>query len=308
MHMPVMAGETVKLLITNPHGAYLDLTVGTGAHLEAIALELESMARLYGLDKDKEAVELAYRRLDELSQSVQIECASYGDIVDVLESFKDKMFDGILMDLGLSSVQLDNPQRGFSFRVDGPLDMRFDPQRGGSTAEDILMSSSVQELTEIMRSYGEQPQAMRLARAIVKAREDEPIHTTSRLTDIIMRTISPPHQKKACMRVFMALRIAVNKELDLLSQTLPHLPDLMKIGGRLAVIAYHSLEDRIVKRFFQREIKGCICPPDFPKCVCGRLPLFAPITRRAVKADEFEIRENPRARSARLRVVERVAS
>ncbi|RKX24589.1 MAG: 16S rRNA (cytosine(1402)-N(4))-methyltransferase [Candidatus Zixiibacteriota bacterium] len=307
MHLPVMAGEVVKLLITDPRGAYLDLTVGTGAHLKAIADELESTARLYGLDKDKEATTLATKKLKNCLQSVYLECASYGNVVEMVESFEDKIFDGILMDLGLSSVQLDNPQRGFTFRADGPLDMRFDPQLGGPTVADLLQSSSEQQLTEIIRSYGEQPQAVRLARAIVKARESEPIRTTSQLTNIIERTISPPHQKKACMRVFMALRIAVNEELDLLRNTLPQLPELLKVGGRLAVIAYHSLEDRIVKRFFQQEIKGCVCPPDFPQCVCGHSPRFAPVTRRVAKPEEQEIQENPRARSARLRVVERVA-
>ncbi|MBU8932930.1 MAG: 16S rRNA (cytosine(1402)-N(4))-methyltransferase RsmH [candidate division Zixibacteria bacterium] len=306
MHLPVMAGEVVSLLVTDPRGAYLDLTVGTGAHSEALATRLEPTARIYGLDKDSEAVNLARQKLATLSQTVRVECASYGHVVRMVENFEDQTFDGILMDLGLSSVQLDDPQRGFSFRMDGPLDMRFDPQHGGSTAADLLASYSEKQLTKIFRSYGEQPQAVRLARAIVKARSQKSLSSTSSLVGLIEQTISPPHQKKACMRVFQALRIAVNEELDLLQSTLPQLVNMLNDGGRLAVIAYHSLEDRIVKWFFQREFKGCDCPPELPGCVCGRTPRLVPITRRPVRPGESEIDDNPRARSALLRVVERV--
>lgn len=308
MHLPVMAGEVVSLLVTDPRGAYLDLTVGAGGHSETLAARLESTARIYGLDKDQQAVDQARGKLASLSQTVRVECASYGDVVATVENFEDKTFDGILMDLGLSSLQLDDPQRGFSFRSDGPLDMRFDPGRGGPTAADLLQSLTEKRLIEILRSYGEQPQAPRLVRAILKKRSLEPIRTTFELVQLIEQTISPPHQKKACMRVFQALRIAVNEELDLLQNTLPQLPDLLKTGGRLAVIAYHSLEDRIVKWFFRREIKGCDCPPELPQCVCGRQPSLIAVTRKPTKPSETEIESNPRARSARLRVVERVAA
>jgi 16S rRNA (cytosine1402-N4)-methyltransferase len=231
---------------------------------------------------------------------------AFADIATAAEDFADKEFDGILIDLGVSSYQLDEPSRGISFRFDGPLDMRFDPG-AGQPASELVNRLEEKRLREIIAEYGEERQAARIARAIVRERQRRMILTTSQLRDIILAEVAPPHQTKSLARVFQALRIAVNEELEQLSRVLPVALSLLKYGGRLAVIAYHSLEDRIVKRFFQREARGaCVCPPELPQCVCGAKPRLKLITRRPVVPDEAEIEQNPRARSARLRVAERL--
>ncbi|MFH2049172.1 MAG: 16S rRNA (cytosine(1402)-N(4))-methyltransferase RsmH [bacterium] len=307
MHLPVMAGEVVELLITDPCGAYLDLTVGTGGHLEALAHSLAAEARLYGIDKDKQALSLAEKKLKSCRQRTELVCGSYDEAVTVMKKNPDVFFDGMLMDLGLSSLQLDETERGFSFRSDGPLDMRFDPQLGGRTAADLLRTATARELTEIIKTYGEQRQAAKIANAIVRERQEKMILTTLQLKDIIIGVIPPPFQNKACARVFQALRIVVNDELSTLQRALPELLNMLKVNGRLAVITYHSLEDRIVKRFFQIEVKGCTCPPDMPICVCGNKPRLKLINRKPILPQDSEIEKNPRARSAKLRVAERIA-
>jgi len=307
MHLPVMAGEVVELLKTDPKGIYLDLTVGTGGHLEALAQSLADDARLYGIDKDQQALLLAEKKLKTYKQNIQLVCASYGEAVTVLKNYPDVSFDGMLMDLGLSSLQLDEMGRGFSFRDDGPLDMRFDPQHGRKTAADLIQTTSEKELAEIIKTYGEQRQASKIAKAIVRERQDKMILTTLHLKDIITRIIPAPYQNKACARVFQALRIVVNNELSTLEQALPDLLTMLKEKGRLAVITYHSLEDRIVKRFYQKEVKGCTCPPEFPICVCGNRPSLKLVNRKPILPSESEIKGNPRARSAKLRVAERIA-
>jgi len=307
MHLPVMAGEVVELLKTDPAGIYLDLTVGTGGHLEALSRSLADDSRLYGIDKDQQALLLAEKKLESCSQKIELVCGSYGEAVTVLKNYPDVSFDGMLMDLGLSSLQLDKMERGFSFRDDGPLDMRFDPQLGGRTAADLLQTATEKKLAEIIKTYGEQRQATRIAKAIVRERQDKMILTTLQLKNIITGIIPPPYQNKACARVFMALRIAVNNELSTLEQALPDLITILKEKGRLAVITYHSLEDRIVKCFFQKEVKGCTCPPEFPICVCDNKPRLKLVNRKPILPSESEIRENPRARSAKLRVAERIA-
>ena len=307
MHLPVMAGEVAELLITDPCGAYLDLTVGTGGHLEAIAHRLAGDAHLYGIDKDQQALFLAEKKLKSCRQRTELECGSYDKAVTVLKKYPDVSFDGMLMDLGLSSLQLDETERGFSFRSNGPLDMRFDPQLGGRTAADLLRTATTRELTEIIKTLGEQRQAANIANAIVRERQEKMILTTLQLKDIIIGIIPPPYQNKACARVFQALRIVVNDELSTLQRALPELLNMLKIKGRLAVITYHSLEDRIVKRFFQKEVKGCTCPPDMPICVCGNKPRLKLINRKPILPQDSEIEKNPRARSAKLRVAERIA-
>lgn len=307
MHLPVMAGEVAELLITDPCGAYLDLTVGTGGHLEALARSLGEDARLYGIDKDQQALLLAEKKLESCSQRTELICGSYAEAVTVLKKYTDISFDGMLMDLGLSSLQLDESERGFSFRSDGPLDMRFDPQRGGRTAADLLRTATVRELAEIIKDYGEQRQAAKIANAIVRERQEKMILTTLQLKDIVTGIIPPPYQNKACARVFQALRIVVNDELATLRRALPELLNMLKVKGRLAVITYHSLEDRIVKRFFQKEVKGCTCPPEMPICVCGNKPQLKLVNRKPILPQESEIEKNPRARSAKLRIAERIA-
>ncbi len=307
MHQPVMTGAIVSFLVRDPRGAYLDLTVGAGGHIKALSAGLKSSARLYGLDKDPEAAAVARKETAACAQTVRIEHATYADVRKVVAGFPDTTFDGVLLDLGLSSLQLDDAGRGFSFQSDGPLDMRFNQKADGMTAAEIIQTYSEQELTHIFRSYGEERQAARIAKAIITERDKTPIQTTARLTEIITNVVHPPYQHKACARIFMALRIAVNRELETLQQALPNIFSVVKQGGRLAVIPYHSLEDRIVKRFFQQEAKGCICPPELPVCVCGHTPSALIITRKSVVPDDKEIAENPRARSARLRVLERIA-
>jgi 16S rRNA (cytosine1402-N4)-methyltransferase len=305
-HEPVLAAEVVELLVTDPNGVYLDLTVGGGGHLMRLAQFLGDGARLYGVDKDPEAVVQGTRVLTGIGQFRKIYHASFGDILHTAELINEKWFDGIMLDLGISSRQIDEPSRGFSFQQDGPLDMRFDPA-AGSTAADLVNTLSERELADIFREYGEERQATGIARAIVRERQRELIRTTQQLATIVRNTVRPPHQVKSLARVFQSLRIAVNKELDELKQVLPAAVSLLRSGGRLAVISYHSLEDRIVKRFFQENSRSERLPEYVvaPEPTETKPPLLKLITRKPVTPDDREVRENPRARSARLRVAER---
>jgi 16S rRNA (cytosine1402-N4)-methyltransferase len=310
-HQPVMADEVVKLLITDPEGAYIELTAGTGGHLRALAEALGPQASLYGMDKDSKAVELATDNLGGYKQVKKIIRGSYTEIdkvADQIENIPDKEFDGIFLDLGLSSQQLDDPARGFSFSSEGPLDMRFDQQSLQQTAAELINSLSEHELSGIIRTFGEERLAPRIARSIVRERQKGKIQTTGQLTRLVRTSVKSPHQTKSLARVFQALRIVVNHELEELQAGLPKAFDLLTIGGRMAVISYHSLEDRIVKQFFQSEVKGCICPPQLPKCVCNRKPRAQLITRKALTPQKKEIEQNPRSRSAKLRVVEKIAA
>ena len=301
-----MAAEVAQLLVTDPDGCYLDLTVGGGGHLRALAGRLGSGARLYGIDRDSEAVARSALALEETVQLRKIVKATFGDLAEAVGQFEESLFSGILLDLGLSSYQLEDPSRGFSFRHDGPLDMRFDPTTGIS-ATDLIGSLDEKRLTKLIREYGEERQTARIAKAIVRERQKEVIDTTGRLADIIVSVIRSPHQTKVLARVFQAIRIAVNRELDELQRVLPAALEVLSSGGRLAVIAYHSLEDRIVKRFYQQEARGrCICPPGLPVCSCGSQPTMRIITRKGVAPRAEEISQNPRARSARLRVAEKL--
>lgn len=306
LHRPVLVAEVVKLLIADPNGAYLDLTAGGGGHLRALAARLGKDSRLYGIDRDAEAVARATRVLEGTVQFRKIEKAAFGDLSKVAPLFEEKMFDGILLDLGLSSYQLESAQRGFSFRHDGPLDMRFDRSSGASAA-DLIDRIEEKQLARLIRDFGEEKQAARIARTIVMERQKLKIDTTRRLTDVLLPVLQKPHQKKSLARVFQALRIAVNRELDQLTEVLPAAADLLAPGGRLAVISYHSLEDRLTKRFFQAEASGrCVCPSGLPVCACGAVARMKIVTRKSVVPTEAEIATNPRARSARLRVGERL--
>jgi 16S rRNA (cytosine1402-N4)-methyltransferase len=232
---------------------------------------------------------------------------SFGKITDACQRLGERTFDGILLDLGISSYQLDDPSRGISFRLDGPLDMRLDPSRG-APAHELVNSLREPELRRIIDTYGEERQAARIAAAIVRERQRGMILTTGQLREVVLTVARPPHETKSLARVFQALRIAVNRELEELESVLPQARDLLRPGGRLAVIAYHSLEDRIVKRFFQTEAKGrCTCPPALPVCVCGARATLALVNRKPILPAAPEVEANPRARSARLRVAEKVA-
>lgn len=307
-HQPVLVAEVVELLIGDPEGAYIDLTAGGGGHMKALAESLGSVARLYGLDKDPEAVERARRNLADCGQVKQIVHAAYGDLKTVAGRIGETSYDGILLDLGLSSDQLADAERGFSFSLDGPLDMRFDPGSGRPSAAELLNSLSKNELTAVLRDFGEVKQAARLAGAIVRERQDRMLTTTQDLAAIVKVHAPPPYRTKLLARVFQALRIRVNDELAQLTALLPDTLDCLNPGGRLAIISYHSLEDRIVKRFFQNAATGCICPPKLPVCACGKKPQVEILTRRSVTPSDEEKARNPRSRSARLRVARRLGS
>ena len=303
-HRPVMAGEVVKLLITAPEGAYLDLTAGGGGHLKALSVALGKRARLYGIDKDVDAVEEAGQVMRTLPQTGLVCRESFGNLDTLAPQLGETEFDGILIDLGLSSHHIDDPSRGFSFQEDGPLDMRFD-RSGTTTAADLVNNLSEKELTAVIKEYGEERGAARIARAIVKERQNEEIRTTRQLAAVVFNTVRPPHQKKSLARVFQSLRIAVNRELDELRQVLPAAISLLRSGGRLAVISYHSLEDRIVKRFMQQNSRVPEIT-DFPVPVDPEArPQLRILTKKPVTPEEQEIQLNSRARSARLRVAEK---
>ena len=308
IHLPVMAEEVVKFLATDHEGTYLDLTVGLGGHLKALAEATGPNARLYGLDKDPETVKLAVKNLAGYGQVKKVARASFCDLESVMDGVGVKTFNGILLDLGLSSYQLDDPHRGFSFRLDGPLDMRFDPQSKSKTAADLVNTLSEEELTEIIRSFGEERRARKIARTIVRKREKVAVQTTKQLADIVTNVAPPPHQKKSIARVFQAFRIAVNHELEQLQRVLPLALTWLKIEGRLAILSYHSLEDRIVKRFIQQEAKGCTCPPGLPQCICGATSRLRILTPKAMTPKQREKDQNPRARSAKLRVAKKIAA
>lgn len=304
----MLVAEVVELLIGDPEGAYIDLTAGGGGHMKALAQSLSSVASLYGLDKDPEAVERARRNLADCGQVKQIVHAAYGDLISVAGRIGETSYDGILLDLGLSSDQLADAERGFSFSLDGPLDMRFDPQSGRPSAAELLNSLGKNELTAILRDFGEVKQAARLAGAIVRERQNRMLTTTRDLAAIVKDHAPPQHRNKLSARVFQSFRIAVNGELAELTQVLPDTLSCLKPGGRLAIISYHSLEDRIVKRFYQDAARGCTCPPKLPVCACGKKPQIEILTRRSVTPTDDEKARNPRSRSARLRVARRLDS
>lgn len=305
-HQPVLVDEVVSFLVTKNSGAFLDGTAGLGGHLKALATKLNDDARLYGIDKDEQALELAKRNLKESYQKVTLVKGSYGDIKRISDGFSDKKFDGVLLDLGLSSLQLDDPERGFSFTADSPLDMRFDKNAGNKTAADLVNELNEKVLARVIREYGEELKARQIAAAIVRERQKGMIGSNSQLREIVNRVVKPPHQNKSLARVFQALRIEVNQELETLKNALPELIDALNKNGRIAVISYHSLEDRIVKNTFRESARECNCPPSYPKCICGADQKLKLITRRPVTPTEKEIKNNSRARSAKLRVAERI--
>ncbi|HEX2896518.1 MAG TPA: 16S rRNA (cytosine(1402)-N(4))-methyltransferase RsmH [candidate division Zixibacteria bacterium] len=306
-HLPVMADEVVSFLVTKKDGAYVDLTAGLGGHLLALAQALDKGARLYGIDKDQSALEVAERKLKDVKPRLELVKGSYGDLVDIAENFNDKKFDGALLDLGLSSLQLDDVERGFKYSDDGPLDMRFDQSAQIPTAADLVNKLNEKGLYEIIRDYGEEKRARQIAGAIVKERQRGMILTSSHLAKVVNTIARPPHQNKSLARVFQALRIAVNKELETLKSALPQIIELLNKGGRIAVISYHSLEDRIVKYTFRDLARTCICPPGLPQCVCNANPQLKPVTKKPVTPSSKEINSNPRSRSALLRVAEKIA-
>ncbi|MEZ4520378.1 MAG: 16S rRNA (cytosine(1402)-N(4))-methyltransferase RsmH [Thermomicrobiales bacterium] len=305
--MPVLLLEAVDSLQPKPGGTYVDGTFGAGGHSALLASKIGPDGTILAFDRDPGA----RTRLDELNATpdARLEFVQdrFATMADHVHGFGLDAVDGVLLDLGISSLQLDDPERGFSFLRDGPLDMRLDPTRGISAA-DLIAGASEQELSEILFSYGEERQARRIARAVVDAREGEPVRSTGDLASLVERTIGRPPGSRIhpATRTFQALRIAVNDELAELQQGLEAALEILAPGGRLVVISFHSLEDRIVKQFIAREVKGCICPPEQPICTCGREPTLQSVGR-PVRPSPEEVDRNPRARSAIMRVAERLS-
>jgi len=302
-HIPVLFHEVLDTLNPIPGGLYVDGTVGAGGHARGILKAISPEGKLLGLDRDPAALEIAESRLAEFGNQVVLIHSSYSRLKLHLNNLNWKTVDGILLDLGLSSMQLDNPERGFSFRKAGPLDMRFDPSQPLSAA-DLINESSKDDLADLIFRYGEERYSRKIADAIIANR---PLEDTQELADIIESAIRNTKSRiHPATRTFQALRIAVNQELKALEAFLPTALDALNPGGRLAVIAFHSLEDRIVKQFFRKESKDCICPPEIPQCACGHKKQLREINRRPIRPEDKEILENPRSRSAKLRVAEKI--
>ena len=303
VHVPVLLQEVLQYLEIRPDGIYADGTAGGAGHSLAIAKQLTPSGHLYAFDRDPDAVETATERL--AGYPATVIHANYDEMEHVLKEKGVPGLDGVLMDLGVSSHQLDEASRGFSFHTDAPLDMRM--SQTGMTAADLVNTAEESELSRILFTYGEERFARNIARKIVAAREIAPIRTTKELAEIILSGV-PAQQRRAknpCRQCFQAIRIAVNGEFEHLEAGLKAAFSMLKPGGRLAVITFHSLEDRIVKQQFAQWCRGCICPPDFPVCVCGRTPEAKLVVKKPVFPTPEEQERNSRSRSAKLRVIER---
>lgn len=301
-HQPVLYHEIIHALQPCQGGIFIDGTVGTGGHAWGILDASKPDGRLLGLDLDAQALVIAHQRLSEFQKRAILVHASYVTLAEQAAALGWSAVDGILLDLGLSSLQLDTPERGFSFQSDAPLDMRFD-QSQRQTAGDLVNQLSEKELADVLYKYGEERRAYQVARAIVQSR---PLHTTQELARVVARaTRSGRERMHPATRTFQALRIAVNSELSAVETVLPLAMGLLHPGGRLAVISFHSLEDRLVKQFMRKESKDCVCPPRQPVCTCGHRAGLIEITRHPIQPGEEEIRQNARSRSAKLRVAEK---
>ncbi len=304
-HKPVLFEETISSLAIRPEGIYIDGTMGGGGHSEAILQKLTT-GKLLSIDQDPDAIAAAGERLRKYPQSIRVK-GNFAQMGELAKAQGIDAVDGVLLDIGVSSYQLDTPERGFSYHHDAPLDMRMSQE--GPSAKDLVNTLGEQELAEIIFRYGEDRSARRIAQGICQARESAPIETTAQLAEIIKASV-PAAVRRAeghpARKTFQALRIAVNGELDRLQEGLEAGFDLLKPGGRFAVITFHSLEDRIVKQKMNDWCQGCICPKDFPVCVCGRKPKGKLVYKKGLAPSERDIEENPRARSARLRVIEKL--
>ncbi len=300
-HRPVLYQETIEYLAPKSSGHYLDCTAGAGGHSYGILEASSPHGQLLAIDLDPLAIQLTTERLKPFANRATVVHDSYINAARILQHQGWDKVDGIVLDLGVSSMQLDQEERGFSFRTDAPLDMRFDPTRG-PTAADLLNNLSEKELADLIWRYGEERFSRRIARRIVQNR---PILTTSQLAEAVHSAIGTRGKIDTATRTFQAIRIAVNDELRTIEEAIPSLIELLNPKGRLAIISFHSLEDRIVKQTFRRESVDCICPPEQPICTCGHVASVRDLTRRPISPSEEEVRENPRARSAKLRVVEK---
>ena len=304
-HIPVLGPEAIDWLVTDPAGTYVDATVGGGGHAAILLDRVSSRGRVIGIDRDPDAIREATSRLDRFEKRFEAIQAPFWDLPEILARIDLAAVTGILFDLGVSSHQIDSPDRGFSFQEDGPLDMRMGPDAECS-AQDIIDGYDRADLARIFLNFGEERASKRIATAICQRRSREPITRTLDLAEVIRSAAGGTHPQKTLARVFQAIRIEVNDEIGRLETTLTSAAHLLSTGGRLAVLSYHSLEDRAVKRVFGTEAKGCICPPDLPVCGCGRQPTVRLLTPRGQRASSDETLKNPRARSATLRVAERL--
>lgn len=303
-HQPVLLDAVLDGLnaANRPDGLFIDGTVGAGGHASAVLITAPR-SRLLGFDRDPRSLEIARSTLTSFGDRVSLVHANYDSMAQIAPEHGFASVDGILLDLGISSMHVDEAERGFAFRADGPLDMRFDPTRG-STAADLVNTLDADELADLIYEYGEERDSRRIARAIIAAR---PLSTTQQLASVLEKSHRGPREKiHPATRTFQALRIAVNDELGALERVLPQAVDLLCPGGRLAIISFHSLEDRIVKQWFKHESTDCICPPKQPVCTCGHHASIRLVNHKPIAADDAEIARNPRSRSAKLRVAEKL--
>ncbi len=306
-HIPVLLHECIEGLDIKPNGIYLDGTLGRGGHSAEIARRLVS-GRLIAIDRDAAAIEEAGARLEQFKDRITLVRGNFADVGEILAGLGIEKVDGMLFDLGVSSPQLDEAARGFSYMQDAPLDMRMDKDAPLS-AYDVVNSWTEQEIKRILREYGEERYSGKIAAAIEKSRAEKPVETTLQLVDIIRSALPGAalrEKQHPAKRTFQAIRIAVNDELGAVKKMMQDAPDRLNAGGRLCVISFHSLEDRIVKNGIAARERGCTCPKNFPVCVCGFRQTLKSVTRKPVVAGENELQENPRARSAKLRIAERI--
>lgn len=306
-HIPVLLNECIDALNIKPNGIYVDGTAGGGGHSLKIAEKLSSYGRLICIDRDEEALSVCKKRLSAYDGKIYYIHSNFSQISEILDSLKIDKIDGMLLDLGVSSYQLDNPSRGFSYNHDAMLDMRMD-KSSPFTAKELINTYGEHELEKILRVYGEERFCTSIARNIVKERENKVISTTFELVEIIKKSLPAyaKREKHPAKRSFQAIRIAVNDELNSISKTLAAVTERLKLGGRLAVISFHSLEDRIVKAYFNEAAVTCTCPPSFPVCICGTTPKLKVITKKPMLPNKDEIKNNLRSKSAKLRVAERL--
>lgn len=307
-HASVLLNEVLENLKINPAGVYVDGTLGGGGHTFQIASRLTEGGRVIGIDQDEDAIDAASKHLKVYEDRVTLIHDNYEHLPEILKALEIKAVDGILLDLGVSSYQLDNPERGFSYHVDAPLDMRMDRQES-LTAKTIVNEYEEAELVRILSDYGEEKCARQIAANIVKRRAEKPIERTGELADIVYASIPMKMRREGgnpCKRTFQAIRIACNRELEVLENSLSDMISLLKPGGRICVITFHSLEDRIAKAVFKLKENPCTCPPEFPICVCGKKPEGKQITKKPILPSAAEIEINKRAQSAKLRVFEKI--
>lgn len=304
-HISVLLNECIDGLNIKPDGIYIDCTAGGGGHSFEIARRLSHKGRLIAIDRDPDAVSAASKRLEDFPNAEVVK-ANFSEIDSVVKSLGIEAADGVLFDLGVSSHQLDTAERGFSYKADAPLDMRMSKQ--GLSARDVVNGYDEKELARIIFEYGEERFARQISSQIVKAREKKPIETTLELAEIISSALPAKarREKNPSKRTFQAIRIEVNKELDSLSDGLDRAFSVLGFGGRMCVISFHSLEDRLVKQRFASWCRGCICPPDFPVCVCGNIPKAELVSRKAVLPGDDELSRNSRSKSAKLRILEKL--